>query len=138
MAFVASANDPYAAHDASEFYSGGEHYMSQSQPQPHTQHMQQAQHAQHAQHAQQPHFQHQLQHYPTSTDPPMHDPSMPSFYSGSMANLSGDIKPRLTKEQHDILESHYQKQQKPNTSTKKNFAESLQVSLEKVNVSGCR
>lgn len=46
----------------------------------------------------------------------------------------GDVKPRLTKEQHDILEAHYQKQQKPNTSTKRSFAESLNVSLEKVNV----
>lgn len=49
--------------------------------------------------------------------------------------ISCDIKPRLTKEQHDVLESHYQKQHKPTTSTKKNFAESLHVSLEKVNVS---
>ncbi|QIX02407.1 hypothetical protein AMS68_007924 [Peltaster fructicola] len=47
--------------------------------------------------------------------------------------LSCDVKPRLTKEQHDVLEAHYQKQQKPNTSTKRGFAEALNVSLEKVN-----
>ena len=46
-----------------------------------------------------------------------------------------DTKPRLTKEQHDVLEAHYTKQPKPNTSTKKGFAESLGVSLDKVNVS---
>lgn len=49
--------------------------------------------------------------------------------------MSCDIKPRLTKEQHDILESHFQKQNKPSTNTKKGFAETLNVSLDKVNVS---
>lgn len=49
--------------------------------------------------------------------------------------MSCDIKPRLTKEQHDILEAHFLKQNKPNTFTKKQFAENLCVSLEKVNVS---
>jgi len=48
--------------------------------------------------------------------------------------LQTDVKPRLTKEQHDILEAHYQQQSKPNTQTKKGFAESLGVSLDKVNV----
>lgn len=133
MAFVASANDPYAAHDTSELYAGNDHYMPQPQSLPHTQHTQhtqQSQHIQHTQHAQHPQYQ-QQQHFAAPTDP-----AMPSFYSASLANgISCDIKPRLTKEQHDILESHYQKQQKPNTSTKKNFAESLHVSLEKVNVS---
>lgn len=46
-----------------------------------------------------------------------------------------DIKPRLTKDQHDILESHYQSQHKPNTHIKKGYADRLGVSLEKVNVS---
>lgn len=49
--------------------------------------------------------------------------------------MSCDIKPRLTKEQHDILEAHYQKQNKPSTTTKRGFAETLNVSLDKVNVS---
>lgn len=56
-------------------------------------------------------------------------------YGHHLAGLSVDVKPRLTKEQHDILESHYQQQNKPNTQTKKGFAESLGVSLDKVNVS---
>lgn len=58
-----------------------------------------------------------------------------NLYHQHLAGLSVDVKPRLTKEQHDILESHYQVQNKPNTQTKKTFAESLGVSLDKVNVS---
>lgn len=49
--------------------------------------------------------------------------------------MSCNIIPRLTKEQHDILESHFQTQSKPSTNTKKGFAETLNVSLDKVNVS---
>ncbi|KAK3113597.1 hypothetical protein LTR53_008951, partial [Teratosphaeriaceae sp. CCFEE 6253] len=44
-----------------------------------------------------------------------------------------DIKPRLTKGQHEMLEGEYMKQTKPTTSTKKSFAEALGVSLDKVN-----
>ncbi|KAF2085174.1 hypothetical protein K490DRAFT_59009 [Saccharata proteae CBS 121410] len=44
-----------------------------------------------------------------------------------------DVKPRLTKEQHDILEAHFQQQHKPSTTTKKGFAESLGVPLDKIN-----
>ncbi|KAF4549434.1 Hypothetical protein D9617_21g096550 [Elsinoe fawcettii] len=54
-------------------------------------------------------------------------------YAHHLASLAVDVKPRLTKEQHDILESHYQQQSKPNTQTKKGFAETLGVSLDKVN-----
>ncbi|OCK78784.1 hypothetical protein K432DRAFT_280264, partial [Lepidopterella palustris CBS 459.81] len=49
-----------------------------------------------------------------------------------------DVKPRLTKEQHDILEAHFQQQHKPSTSTKKGFAESLGVPVDKINVSSSR
>lgn len=45
-----------------------------------------------------------------------------------------DVKPRLTKEQHDILEQHFQQQHKPTTIVKKDFAEKLQVPLDKINV----
>lgn len=57
------------------------------------------------------------------------------FNSNATHSLSCEVKPRLTKEQHDILEAQYQKQSKPNTNVKKGFAESLNVSLDKVNVS---
>jgi len=46
-----------------------------------------------------------------------------------------DVKPRLTKEQHEILEQHFAKQAKPSTVTKKDVADKLQVSIEKINVS---
>jgi hypothetical protein len=45
-----------------------------------------------------------------------------------------DVKPRLTKEQHDILERHFSAQPKPSTSTKKTFADNLGVPLDKINV----
>ncbi len=51
-------------------------------------------------------------------------------------SMACDIKPRLTKGQHEMLEAEYLKQNKPSTSTKKGFAEALGVSLDKVNVSG--
>ncbi|KAF2706616.1 hypothetical protein K504DRAFT_60658 [Pleomassaria siparia CBS 279.74] len=44
-----------------------------------------------------------------------------------------DVKPRLTKEQHDMLEAHFQTQNKPSTSTKKGFAETLNVPVDKIN-----
>ncbi|KAJ4301847.1 hypothetical protein N0V90_003943 [Kalmusia sp. IMI 367209] len=47
---------------------------------------------------------------------------------------TADVKPRLTKEQHDILERHFQAHHKPSTSTKKGFAENLGVPLDKINV----
>lgn len=45
-----------------------------------------------------------------------------------------EVRPRLTKEQHDILERHFQGEKKPTTATKKSIAESLEVPLEKINV----
>lgn len=59
-----------------------------------------------------------------------------AYFNANMPHaINCDIKPRLTKEQHDILEAHFQKQHKPNTNTKKQVAENLGVSLDKVNVS---
>ena len=60
---------------------------------------------------------------------------MPHFNPAALAGLAVDVKPRLTKEQHDVLETEFRKQAKPNTNTKKRFAEVLGVSLDKVNVS---
>lgn len=57
---------------------------------------------------------------------------------GAHPPASCDIKPRLTKDQHDVLEAHYQKVPKPSTAVKKTFAEQLGVSLDKVNVRVCR
>nr|POE71440.1 homeobox-leucine zipper protein hat1 [Quercus suber] len=73
-------------------------------------------------------------HYNPHANPTLEDMHNSSYYNPNMnAALSCDIKPRLTKEQHDILETHFQEQNKPNTNIKKAFAESLGVSLERVN-----
>jgi hypothetical protein len=66
----------------------------------------------------------------------MSDHSKTAYYgAGGQQPIVCDIKPRLTKSQHEMLETEYTKQSKPTTSTKKGFAEALGVSLDKVNVS---
>lgn len=79
---------------------------------------------------------HHQQHYKQEDQSSQYsDQQTAAYYNANLSHqMSCDIKPRLTKEQHDILEAHYQKQNKPNTNTKKGFAESLNVSLDKVNV----
>ncbi|KAF2856348.1 hypothetical protein T440DRAFT_439318 [Plenodomus tracheiphilus IPT5] len=44
-----------------------------------------------------------------------------------------DVKPRLTKDQHDVLEHHFLVQHKPSTNVKKEFAVKLGVPLDKIN-----
>ena len=67
---------------------------------------------------------------------PLSEQSRSSLYHPTgQPPMSCDVKPRLTKEQHDILEAHFQKQHKPTTAIKRGFADALNVSLEKVNVS---
>lgn len=80
--------------------------------------------------------QHQYQqHYSTGSSTNLSEQHKNLYAPGGVPQPICDTKPRLTKEQHDILEAHYTNQPKPNTSTKKGFAESLGVSLDKVNVS---
>lgn len=67
---------------------------------------------------------------PNGTAKPAPAPAAKPHHNGC-----ADVKPRLTKEQHDILEAHFQQQHKPSTSTKKGFAESLGVPVDKINVS---
>jgi hypothetical protein len=83
------------------------------------------------QHQHHPHFDHQ--HHANSA---IADPNRAAFYGpNGIPSIACDIKPRLTKEQHDILEREYKANHKPSTSVKKGFAENLGVSLDKVNVS---
>jgi hypothetical protein len=78
------------------------------------------------------------QHYEQASSASISDQHGNPYVSQTVPQpITCDIKPRLTKEQHDILETHFQAQPKPNTNTKKGFAESLNVSLDKVNVSCC-
>jgi len=70
------------------------------------------------------------------------DPSGESQEAGGASHPNGppqkapqcDVKPRLTKEQHDVLEQHFQQQHKPSTLVKKDFATRLGVPLDKINV----
>ncbi|KAF2189508.1 hypothetical protein K469DRAFT_682947 [Zopfia rhizophila CBS 207.26] len=72
---------------------------------------------------------------PPSHPRPANGPSKPATDAPPKQHHNGcaDVKPRLTKEQHDILEAHFQQQHKPSTSTKKGFAESLGVPVDKIN-----
>ncbi|KIW06825.1 uncharacterized protein PV09_02505 [Verruconis gallopava] len=51
----------------------------------------------------------------------------------TVVQVCADVKPRLTKDQHEILERHFQAQPKPSTSVKKGFADALGVPLDKIN-----
>lgn len=70
------------------------------------------------------------------------DPADSPQQGGSTASAAAtkpptcDVKPRLTKEQHDVLEQHFQVQHKPSTLVKKDFASKLGVPLDKINVRG--
>ncbi|QDS74395.1 hypothetical protein FKW77_005600 [Venturia effusa] len=50
-----------------------------------------------------------------------------------IVQVCADVKPRLTKDQHDILEEQFRLQPKPSTSTKKGYADELGVPLDKIN-----
>lgn len=49
--------------------------------------------------------------------------------------ITHESKPRLSKDQQDVLERHFQAQPKPSTTIKRGFAENLGVPLDKINVS---
>ena len=79
---------------------------------------------------------HQQQPFAQTSNVSLERQSNPPYYGPNATHqISCEIKPRLTKDQHDVLETHFKTQPKPNTNVKKNFAESLGVSLDKVNVS---
>ena len=80
--------------------------------------------------------QQQQQHFPHAVNAQLTDQTRSTLYHTVVPPMSWDVKPRLTKEQHDILENHFQAHHKPSTSVKRAFAERLHVSLDKVNV-GC-
>jgi len=61
-------------------------------------------------------------------------PHQPPHNQAILQVCAAEVKPRLTKEQHDILERHFQQQPKPSTHTKKGFADMLGVPLDKINV----
>ncbi|CAI6239987.1 unnamed protein product [Periconia digitata] len=85
-----------------------------------------------------------MQNFANSSDAAPQRPSSQSSQTTAPAKPAGappkphpngmtDVKPRLTKEQHDILEKHFQQQHKPSTNTKRGFADNLGVPLDKIN-----
>lgn len=77
--------------------------------------------------------------YSHSTTRSSESSSRPSGQHGlsfeTQHRISHESKPRLSKDQQDVLEKHFQDQPKPSTQTKKVFSESLNVPLDKINVS---
>lgn len=61
--------------------------------------------------------------------------SSASFQSAQNHQQSSDIKSRLTKEQHEVLEQHFMAQNKPSAIVKKGIASDIGVPLDKINVS---
>jgi hypothetical protein len=51
------------------------------------------------------------------------------------ATRTNETKPRLGKEEVDILEREFKKNPKPTTQTKRQFAEDMRVDLARINVS---
>lgn len=49
---------------------------------------------------------------------------------------TSETRPRLGKEEVDILEASFRKNPKPTTQTKRDFAEDMGVDLARINVSG--
>lgn len=77
-------------------------------------------------------------HDPNQPSRPPNGPQRPTTDAGHRPpphNGCADVKPRLTKEQHDLLENHFKQQNKPTTATKRGYAERLGVSLDKINAS---
>ncbi|KAM3419044.1 hypothetical protein BST61_g4999 [Cercospora zeina] len=72
---------------------------------------------------------------PLRRPPPAPAPPPPPPPSGRLPSVCGlrCSAAAATPPPHDILESHFQKQNKPSTTTKKGFADTLNVSLDKVN-----
>lgn len=63
-----------------------------------------------------------------------------SMHQASMMSMPGSAKasetrPRLGKEEVDILEASFRKNPKPTTQTKRGFAEDMGVDLARINVS---
>jgi hypothetical protein len=71
---------------------------------------------------------------------PLHDYDLhqhaPMIRMPTTTTKTNETKPRLGKDEVDILESEFQKNPKPTTQTKRQFAEDMGVDLPRINVSG--
>lgn len=60
-----------------------------------------------------------------------HQSNMMNIPNGQKTN---ETKPRLGKDEVDVLEREFNKNPKPTTQTKRHFAETMQVDLSRINV----
>ena len=65
----------------------------------------------------------------------LNQPTGPAESGLHVLPWSSEVKPRLTKAQHDHLEAHFQSQHKPSTVVKRQLADTLGASLDKIDVS---
>lgn len=65
---------------------------------------------------------------------PQHSAPMIAMPNPTKTN---ETKPRLGKDEVDILEREFKKNPKPTTQTKRQFAEDMRVDLARINVSLC-
>lgn len=63
------------------------------------------------------------------------EPALRKWDTVEGAAGSGPVFLRLSREHHDILEAHFQREPKPTTKSKKRWAEDLGVPLDKIDVS---
>ncbi len=84
---------------------------------------------------QQPHYHHdQMSHY-TDSHQAYNMASSTPMIGMSASVKTNETKPRLGKDEVDILEREFRKNPKPTTQTKRQFAEDMGVDLARINVS---
>ncbi|KAI9713781.1 MAG: hypothetical protein M1820_000511 [Bogoriella megaspora] len=73
--------------------------------------------------------------YTSASGSASHTPNSQSrgVMQATFGHPGGDVKPRLTKEQTDMLERNFQQCPKPSTQVKRTYADELRVPLDKVN-----
>lgn len=86
-------------------------------------------------HHQHPHYHHdQMSHYSDAHQTYAMAQSAPMIAMPNVAKAN-ETKPRLGKDEVDILEREFKKNPKPTTQTKRQFAEEMAVDLARINVS---
>lgn len=63
-----------------------------------------------------------------------HQSAAPMMSLPNPATKTNETKPRLGKDEVDVLEREFKKNQKPTTQTKRSFAENMGVDLARINV----
>ena len=86
------------------------------------------------------HYNHQISPHYSDAHHSMHNYAMaqqtaPMIAMPNPITKTNETKPRLVKDEVDILEREFKKNPKPTTQTKRQFAEDMGVDLARINVS---